>query len=71
MTGRVVRLVDSSDPALPRTLTTERTTYDFRSGIARFSDGGVVTTETERIEKPFRLVRPRMPVRWSSMGRSS
>lgn len=50
MTGRVVRLVDSSDPNVPRTLTTERTTYDFRSGIARFSDGGVVTTETERIE---------------------
>ena len=50
MTGRVVRLVDHSDPNVARTLTTERTTYDFRSGIARFSDGGVVTTETERIE---------------------
>ena len=50
MTGREVKLVDSTDPREPRTLTTQRTTYDFRSGLARFGRGGVVTTETERIE---------------------
>ncbi|MGB1670670.1 MAG: OstA-like protein, partial [Flavobacteriales bacterium] len=50
MTGREVKLVDSTDPRDPRTLTTQRTTYDFRSGLARFGRGGVVTTETERIE---------------------
>jgi len=50
MTGRMVRLVDSTDPIEPRTLTTQQTTYDFRSGLARFERGGVVTTESERIE---------------------
>ncbi len=50
MTGPEVRLIDSSEDGPPRTLLTRRTTYDFRSGVARFAGGGVVTTEEERIE---------------------
>ncbi|MBK11920.1 MAG: hypothetical protein CL849_00130 [Crocinitomicaceae bacterium] len=50
MTGRIVRLVDSTDPLEPRTLTTQRATYNFRSGVARFFHEGVVTTASERIE---------------------
>ncbi len=50
MTGPEVRLIERSAEDGIRTLVTRRTTYDFRQGVARYSGGGVVTTEKERIE---------------------
>ena len=49
MTGPEVRLVDRSSGEGPRTLLTQRTTYDFREGVARFAEGGEVVTADERI----------------------
>lgn len=50
MTGEEVRVVDSSEPSKLRTLSTEKTTYAFREGVATYAGGGVVTTVEERIE---------------------
>ena len=50
MTGEEVRIVDSTNPSELRILSTEKSTYAFREGVATFSEGGVVTTSTERIE---------------------
>ena len=49
MTGTQVRLVDRSEPGESRTLLTQKTTYDFREGVARYAGGGEVTTEGEHI----------------------
>ena len=50
MTGEEVRVTDSSEPSKLRTLSTEKTTYAFREGVATYAGGGVVTTVEERIE---------------------
>ena len=50
MTGEEVRIVDSTNPDEPRILSTEKSTYAFRDGVATYSGGGVVTTSTEQIE---------------------
>lgn len=49
MTGSEVKVVDSTDSENPRTLSTEKTTYAFREGVATYGGGGVVTTSRERI----------------------
>ncbi len=49
MTGEEVRIVDSTEPQNHRTLSTEKTTYAFREGVATYAGGGVVTTSNERI----------------------
>lgn len=50
MTGDEVRLVDSTNPVNHRILSTEKTTYWFREGMASFEGGGVLTQGNEEVK---------------------